>query len=127
MEKEGHEVQNELDEEIKTVDICNLRYEVSQNEFDYLLKVNEDDRLAALAILRFQFFVLSKMGKKKVNTMTLTTTKNAIRFMAEFVKHGMRGSNGRVEATDVRKIPSSIAIAKDEGNIDTGSVPPSGN
>lgn len=80
---------NELDD-IKTVTINGLSYDLNQQEFDYLMKFEEDLRLSILCSLRYEFNVLEKQGKKKdVDTQTRIKSRTAIRFACEFVKHGM--------------------------------------
>jgi hypothetical protein len=86
--------QTELDAEIKTVLMMGMKFEISNSEFEYLTKLDEDQRFAALCSLRYEHHILrgqTKSGKRKrCDTLTLVTSRNAIRFAVEFMKHGLK-------------------------------------
>lgn len=69
------------------VDIHHLKFDISQDECDYLMKLPEEDRLAGLLVLRYEFNVL-KRGGKKVDPFTLIKIRQALRFAAAFFRVG---------------------------------------
>lgn len=74
-----------------TVDIQGLTFELSTDEHAYLMKLPEESRLFGLCALRYEFHVLTKKGKRKIDTMVKLQAKQAIRFAVAFFTHGQTG------------------------------------
>lgn len=75
---------------VQSVVINGLNYEVDRTELEYLMKFDEDQRLATLISMRYEFHILEAKGQKRVETIDRIKSRAAIRFASEFVKYGMR-------------------------------------
>lgn len=67
-----------------------MKFQVSQEEYDWLMKLHEEDRFEELMFQRYKFHVLHKGGKvTRVSPIEKSRARQIFRFAACFVKIGV--------------------------------------